>query len=81
VLSWSLLTRCTAAAPCWLSDTAPCASSIRPGKPASLRNFFDVDGFAATALQVLADRRPTATSTRPARTIQEHYSLQSIIRA
>ena len=80
VLSWSLLNALACGCTVLASDTAPVREFIRPGETGLLRNFFDVDGFAAAALQVLAD--PEAyrhLGEAGARLIREQYSLQSII--
>jgi glycosyltransferase involved in cell wall biosynthesis len=80
VLSWSLLDALACGCTVLASDTAPVREFIRPGETGLLRNFFDVDGLAATALQVLED--PEAyrhLGQAGARLIQEQYSLQSII--
>jgi hypothetical protein len=51
-----------------------------PGQTGLLRNFFYVDGFAAMALQVLADPEAYRHLGRAgAQLIQDPYSLQSII--
>jgi len=80
VLSWSVLDALACGCTVLASDTAPVREFIRPGETGLLRNFFDADGFANTALQVLAD--PEAyrhLGQAGARLIQEQYSLRSII--
>ncbi|MCC7362607.1 MAG: glycosyltransferase [Anaerolineales bacterium] len=80
VLSWSLLNALACGCTVLASDTAPVREFIRPGETGLLRNFFDVDGFAAAALQVLADPEAyRSLGEAGARLIREHYSLQTII--
>ncbi len=80
VLSWSLLNALACGCTVLASDTAPVREFIRPGQTGLLRNFFDVDGFAATALQVLADPEAYRHLGRAgAQLIQEQYSLHAII--
>jgi glycosyltransferase involved in cell wall biosynthesis len=80
VLSWSLLNALACGCTVLASDTAPVREFIRPGETGLLRNFFDVEGFAAAALEVLKD--PAAyrhLGQAGERLIREHYSLQTII--
>lgn len=80
VLSWSLLDALACGCTVLASDTAPVREFIRPGETGLLRNFFDVDGFAATALQVLADPEAYRHLGRAgAALIAAQYSLQTII--
>src|SRR5262249_34383619 len=55
VLSWSLLDALACGCTVLASDTAPVREFIQHGQNGLLQNFFDVDGFAATALHVLRD--------------------------
>jgi len=55
VLSWSLLDALACGCTVLASDTAPVREFIHHGQTGLLQNFFDVDGFATTALQVLKD--------------------------
>ncbi len=62
------------------SDTAPVREFIHQGQTGLLQNFFDVDGFAATALQVLKDPEAYRHLGRAGETlIREHYSLDKLI--
>jgi glycosyltransferase involved in cell wall biosynthesis len=80
VLSWSLLDALACGCTVLASDTPPVREFIRQGETGLLRNFFDVDGFAATALEVLQD--PSAyrhLGQAGERLIRGHYSLETII--
>jgi glycosyltransferase involved in cell wall biosynthesis len=80
VLSWSLLDALASGCTVLASDTAPVREFIRHGETGLLQNFFDVDGFANTALEVLQD--PEAyrhLGQAGEQLIREHYSLQTII--
>jgi glycosyltransferase involved in cell wall biosynthesis len=80
VLSWSLLDALACGCTVLTSDTAPVREFVRHGETGLLRNFFDVDGLAETALQVLKD--PEAYRHLGAageRLIRERYSLESLI--
>jgi glycosyltransferase involved in cell wall biosynthesis len=80
VLSWSLLDALACGCTVLASDTAPVREFIRHGQTGLLQNFFDVDGFAATALQVLQD--PAAyrhLGQAGEQLIREHYSLDTLI--
>ena len=55
VLSWSLLDALACGCTVLASDTAPVREFVRHGQTGLLRNFFDVDGLAETALKVLKD--------------------------
>jgi glycosyltransferase involved in cell wall biosynthesis len=80
VLSWSLLDALACGCTVLASDTAPVREFIRHGETGLLRNFFDVDGFATTALEVL--KQPEAyrhLGQAGERLIREQYSLETII--
>jgi glycosyltransferase involved in cell wall biosynthesis len=80
VLSWSLLDALACGCTVLASDTAPVREFIRDGETGLLRNFFDADGFAATALRVLKDPEAYRGLGRAGEAlIREHYSLQTII--
>ncbi len=80
VLSWSLLDALACGCTVLASDTAPVREFIQHGQTGLLANFFDVDGFASTALQVLKD--PAAyrhLGQAGERLIRESYSLEKLI--
>jgi glycosyltransferase involved in cell wall biosynthesis len=80
VLSWSLLDALACGCTVLASDTAPVREFIHHGQTGLLQNFFDVDGFVATALQVLKD--PAAyrhLGQAGAALIRERYSLEKLI--
>jgi glycosyltransferase involved in cell wall biosynthesis len=80
VLSWSLLNALACGCTVLASDTPPVREFIRHGETGLLCNFFDVDGFAETALRVLAG--PDAfrhLGQAGERLIREQYSLQRLI--
>ncbi|MFQ5569898.1 MAG: glycosyltransferase [Rhodothermales bacterium] len=81
VLSWSLLDAMACGCTILASDTAPVREVIRHDDNGLLRDFFDVDGFATTALDVLRD--PQACRDRygraARRTIEEHFSTEVIM--
>ena len=80
VLSWSLLDALACGCTVLASDTAPVREFIRHGETGLLQNFFDVDGFVATALEVLKD--PEAyrhLGQAGAQLIREQYSLDVLI--
>ena len=80
VLSWSLLDALACGCTVLASDTAPVREFIRQGETGLLENFFDVDGFAETALKVLADPRAYRHLGQAGeRLIREQYSLDTII--
>lgn len=80
VLSWSLLDALACGCTVLASDTAPVREFVRHGETGLLRNFFDVDGLAETALQVLKD--PEAYRHLGAageQLINDRYSLERLI--
>jgi glycosyltransferase involved in cell wall biosynthesis len=80
VLSWSLLDALACGCTVLASDTAPVREFVRDGETGLLRNFFDVDGLAQAALQVLKDPEAHRHLGRAGEAlIREQYSLDSII--
>ncbi|MEP7358388.1 MAG: glycosyltransferase, partial [Anaerolineales bacterium] len=80
VLSWSLLDALACGCTVLASDTAPVREFIRHDETGLLRNFFDVDGLAETALDVL--HRPEAfrhLGQAGEKLIRENYSLDVLI--
>lgn len=76
VLSWSLLNALACGATVLASDTAPVREVIEPGRTGLLADFFDVDGFAATADKVLdhpKEYRPLGAAGVDL--VRERYSL------
>jgi glycosyltransferase involved in cell wall biosynthesis len=76
VLSWSLMDALACGATVLGSNTAPIAEMIEDGKNGLLVDFFDVEGIAARASQVLDDPaafRPLGAAG--AEMIRNHYSL------
>ncbi|MEZ5100609.1 MAG: glycosyltransferase [Thermoleophilia bacterium] len=80
VLSWSMIDALACGAIVLGSDTAPVREVIRHNENGLLRDFFDVDGLTATALEVLeapedyADVREAAV-----RTVRERYALEVVM--
>ena len=77
VLSWSLLNAMACGCTVLGSDTAPVREVIRHNHNGLLGDFFDVEGLAATALEVLKDPAAYRNSLGRAarRLIEEHYSM------
>ena len=76
VLSWSLLNALACGCTVLASNTAPVVEMITDGENGLLVDFFDVDGLARRAVEVLRD--PTAFRTlgeRGAALIAERYAL------
>jgi hypothetical protein len=76
VLFWSLLNALACECMVLAYDTAPVRDVVRHGEKGLLGDFFDVDGLAASALQVLRDPatfRPLAAAGRVL--IEAHYDL------
>jgi len=76
VLSWSLINALACGATVLASDTAPVREVIEHEKNGLLVDFFDIDGLAATANQVL-DRPKDFQhlGTAGVERVQDHYSL------
>lgn len=80
VLSWSLLNALACGCTVLASDTAPVREFIRDGETGLLQNFFDVEGLAHAALEVLKDPEAYRHLGRAGeQLIREHYSLAQII--
>ena len=80
VLSWSLLDAMACGCTVVASDTAPVREVIRHGHNGLLGDFFDIDGLAAAALEVLRDPLGfRALGEAAERTIAERYSLEVIL--
>lgn len=77
VLSWSLLNALACGATVLASNTAPVREVITPGKNGFLVDFFDVDGLADMAHQILNDSAAIHDSLGQAGvdTIHQNYSL------
>ena len=65
VLSWSLMDALSCGCTVLASDTAPVVEMIEDGRNGLLCGFYDVEGFAARAIEVLRD--PARSSTWAAR--------------
>ena len=80
VLSWSLLQAMACGCTILGSDTAPVKEVIRDGQNGILRDFFDVEGLAAAAVQVLTDPAGYRDLGRAAEdTVRERYSLDAVM--
>jgi len=80
VLSWSLLDALACGCTVLASDTAPVKEFVRQNETGLLVNFFDVDGLAATALQVLKDPPAYHRLGRAGeQMIRQNYGLDTII--
>jgi hypothetical protein len=80
VLSWSLINALACGATVLASDTAPVREVIEHGKNGLLADFFDVDGLASTANQVL--ERPKDFQHLGAagvEQVQDRYSLDACL--
>lgn len=80
VLSWSMLDAMACGCVVMASDTAPVREVITDGHNGLLRDFFDVDGMAAAALDVLKD--PGAfqeLGVTARRTVEERYALDVVM--
>jgi len=77
VLSWSCINAMACAAPMLCSDTAPVREVITDGENGVLCDFFDVEGFAERAEQMLAQPgRSRSTLGAAARsTVLDRYSM------
>jgi glycosyltransferase involved in cell wall biosynthesis len=80
VLSWSVLNAMACECVVLGSDTAPVREVIEQGENGLLRGFFDVDGLAEAAVEVLEDpssHRPLGEAAR--RTIEQRYGLDAVM--
>ena len=80
VLSWSLLNAVACDCVVLGPDTVPVREVIRPGENGLLVDFFDADGLAAAALEMLAQPeayRPLARAAEE--TIHREYSLRTVL--
>ncbi len=81
VLSWSVLDAMACGCTLLASDTAPVREVIRHNENGLLCDFFDVEGLAKTALEVLND--PAAYRERlgqaARRTVEERYSMAVVM--
>ena len=76
VLSWSLMDALACGTTVLASDTAPVREMIRHGENGLLFDFFDIDGLAARAAEVLDAPQDFKTLGRTAvELVREHYSL------
>ena len=76
VLSWSLMNALSCGCTVLASDTAPVREMIEDGRNGRLCDFFDVDGFATRAIEILRD--PTAfrhLSEEAAAGIRRDYAI------
>ena len=80
VLSWSMLNAMACGAVVLASDTEPVREVIRDGVNGILRGFFDPDGLAEAALEVLKDPGACADLGRAARqTVEERYAVELVL--
>jgi glycosyltransferase involved in cell wall biosynthesis len=80
ILSWSMMDAMSCGAVVLGSATPPVREMIRDGHNGLLADFFDVEGLAAKAVQVLRDPAAYRPLGRQAeRTIAEMYSLEAVI--
>jgi glycosyltransferase involved in cell wall biosynthesis len=80
VLSWSLLDAMACGCPVLASGTAPVGEIVRDGESGVLRDFFDVEGLADAALELLRDReRARQLGDAAAATIREQYALEKTL--
>jgi glycosyltransferase involved in cell wall biosynthesis len=80
VLSWSVMNAMACGAVILGSNTAPVREVITEGRNGLLRDFFDVEGLAEAAIEVLKDpgaHRGLGTAARA--TIEETYSLDVVL--
>jgi glycosyltransferase involved in cell wall biosynthesis len=76
VLSWSLLDAMACGCTILASDTAPVREVISDGDTGLLAEFFDIEGLAGRALEVLRDPAAYRTmGSRAARLIEERYAV------
>jgi glycosyltransferase involved in cell wall biosynthesis len=77
VLSWSLLNALACGCTVLASDTAPVREVIAHGENGLLADFFDVDGLAAQAVQVLREPGEYRALGRAGRAlVEDRYSLE-----
>ncbi|MDQ4004776.1 MAG: glycosyltransferase [Actinomycetota bacterium] len=80
VLSWSMLDAMSSGCVVLGSDTAPVREVIRDGRNGLLRDFFDVDGLAGAAVDVLKDPGEYRHLGGAARaTVEERYSVDVVL--
>ncbi len=80
VLSWSMLDAMACGCVVLGSDTAPVREVIADGQNGLLRDFFDVDGMASVAVDVLKDPgafRELGAAAR--RTVEDRYALDAVM--
>jgi glycosyltransferase involved in cell wall biosynthesis len=77
VLSWSCLNAMSCGAPMLCSDTAPVREVVTDGENGVLCDFFDAQGFADKAAEMLADpaRSRSTLGAAARRTVLERYSM------
>lgn len=79
-LSWSMMDAMSCGAVVLGSATAPVMEMIRDGHNGLLADFFDVEGLARKAVQVLRDPAAFRPLGRAAeRTIEEMYSVEAVV--
>lgn len=80
VLSWSMMDAMSCGAVVLGSETSPVKEMIRDGENGLLADFFDADGMAKKAVQVLKDPVAFRDLGRAAeRMIDERYSLERVV--
>lgn len=80
VLSWSLLNAMACGCTILASDTDPVREVITDGANGLLRGFFDVEGLADTALEVLEDpERYRRLGEAAERTIHERFAVDVVL--
>jgi glycosyltransferase involved in cell wall biosynthesis len=80
VLSWSLLNAMACGCAILASDTAPVREVIQHNRNGLLADFFNVEGLARQALEVLKEPGAWAPlRAAAAETIQQNYSLEKIL--
>jgi len=80
VLSWSMMNAMSCGAVVLGSATSPVKEMIRDGQNGLLADFFDVEGIAAKAVEVLKDPDAARPMGRAAeRMIVEQYSLEAVL--
>jgi glycosyltransferase involved in cell wall biosynthesis len=82
VLSWSMMTAMSCGAVVLGSATSPVKEMIRDGENGLLADFFDEEGMARRAVEVLKDPGKYRSLGHAAeRMIEERYSLEQVIPA